>query len=138
MVSEAFRTGLDSSAKNISFCMALGTSSVSENSSRRKWDSLTDRRTELRWLQTEQDRKSRRHGTYPLGAAAAEVGAPLDSSLIFAGHWIGSMSGAACEATQNRRRTDQGQQSVESQPNGPDSNALLPLHDRMYRPFERP
>ena len=45
------------------------------------------------WLQTGQDRKGRRHGTYPLSAAAPKVGAAFDSSLIFAGHLKGVRSG---------------------------------------------
>ncbi len=42
----AFKTDLDSSAKNISFCMAIGTSSGSENSGRRKWKSMT-----VQWIE---------------------------------------------------------------------------------------
>ncbi len=61
----------------------------------------------------------------------------FDSSLIFSGHWIGSIYGTACEATQIRRRTDQRQERRVPTQWTAFSIALLPLHNRMYRPFER-
>ena len=48
---------------------------------------------ERRVDQTIKTNESRRHGTYPLGATAAEAGAAFDSSLIFAGHLKGVRSG---------------------------------------------